>query len=339
MYLITAYFDESTYRQLKRIIDGIAAVSGLKFISGMRWNEIKTNTYENPFVKDIIEVGTDDTYQYQDFMDLSKIPEELKYKPMYVHLDMSESGDKTGIAGIWVVGKKPKIENEDSSKEMFYRVAFNVSIKAPRGKEISFDKNRSFVRWLKKQNFNIKGVSSDTYNAAQIQQQLTADGFNVETISVDRLDTQTKKCLPYEYFKSLIYEKRLEVYEKCDLLTEEVIGLERESDGHINHPENGTYGSKDSVDAVCGAIWNASQHADEFAYEYGEIYKNAAKFNVQQTLTTQEQFNKAFEDELISMFSKDADRQLKTLNENDYRRMGIMPPNNQASFSDRIIIV
>ena len=59
---------------------------------------------------------------------------------------MSMSGDKTGIAGVYIAGKRPKIEGEDSSREMFYRVAFNVSVKAPKGYEISFDKNRAFIR-------------------------------------------------------------------------------------------------------------------------------------------------------------------------------------------------
>lgn len=110
----------------------------------------------------------------------------------------------------------------------------------------------------------------DTYQSAQIQQQLIADGFDVTTISVDRLDSATKQCLPYAYLKSTIYDRRLSVYDKCDFLTEEVLGLERESDGHINHPEQGTRGSKDAIDAVCGSLWNASQHADEFAFEFGE---------------------------------------------------------------------
>lgn len=107
---------------------------------------------------------------------------------------------------------------------------------------------------MRNQGLLIKGVSCDTFQSAQIQQQLAADGFDVTAISVDRLDSQTKQCLPYAAFKSAIYDKRLKVYRKCDLLTEEVIGLERESDGHINHPEGGTQGSKDSADAVCGAL-------------------------------------------------------------------------------------
>lgn len=253
-------------------IAGIATASSLKYISGARWNEIKVADYANPFTKEIIEVGNakDDLVQYQEFFDMTKVPLELLGRPLYIHLDMSKTGDKTGIAGVYITGKKPKIEGEDSSRELFYKVAFNVSIKAPKGYEISFDKHRAFIRWLRNQGFAIKGISSDTYQSAQIQQQLIADGFNVTTISVDRLDATTKQCLPYAYLKSTIYDRRLSVYDHCDFLTEEVLGLERESDGHINHPEQGTRGSKDAIDAVTGALWNASQHADEFAFEYGE---------------------------------------------------------------------
>lgn len=262
-------------------IAGIATAASLKYISGVRWNEIKTSRYENPFTKEIIEVGTakEDKLQYYNFFDLSKVPDELKMKPLYVHLDMSKKGDKTGIAGVYVLGKKPKVEGEDSSREMFYRIAFNVSVKAPKGYEISFDKNRNFIRWLRERGFNIKGVSSDTFQSAQIQQQLISDGFNVKIISVDRIDSQTKQCLPYAYLKSAIYDRRLEVYKECDFLTEEVLGLEREADGHINHPDNGSRGSKDAIDAVTGALFNASQNAEEFGYNYGEDYNTMLNIN------------------------------------------------------------
>jgi hypothetical protein len=30
------------------------------------------------------------------------------------------------------------------------------------------------------------------------------------------------------------------------------------------------HNSKDAADAICGSLWNASKHADEFNFEYGE---------------------------------------------------------------------
>lgn len=224
-------------------IAGISTTSALKYISGVRLNEIKVNTYKNPFTRDIIEVGTGDDLQYSQFFDIQAVPPNCKQRPLYIHLDLSKSGDKTGIAGVWIMGKRP---GQGNDKEAYYRVAFSVSVKAPKGYEISFEKSRTFIRWLKSQGFKIKGISTDTYQSAQIQQQLTADGFDVKTLSVDRLDniagTKTKVCLPYAFFKSAIYEKRLELYAKCDLLTDEIVGLEKEPDGHIEHPEGGTQG-------------------------------------------------------------------------------------------------
>lgn len=252
-------------------IAGIATASSLKYISGIKWNEIKTNTYENPFIQDVIEVGTGDDVQYSEFFDLSKVPVNLKSKPLFIHLDMSQGsggkGDKTGIAGVYILGKQPKIEGETSSNELFYKLAFSVSIKAPKGQEISFDKNRAFIRWLRKQGFRIKGVSADTFQSAQIRQQLSADHFETTTLSVDRLDPTSKQCLPYAYLKSTIYDKRLIIYNKCDLLTEEVVGLERQSDGHINHPDGGRTGcftGDTLIELVDGRKLSLIELVDEF---------------------------------------------------------------------------
>ncbi len=80
---------------------GISSASTTKFISGARLNAAKVDGYVNPFLKDIIEVGNDpnDKMQYFNFFDLNAIPPECRGKPMFIHLDLSLSGDKTGIAG------------------------------------------------------------------------------------------------------------------------------------------------------------------------------------------------------------------------------------------------
>lgn len=172
-------------------IAGISTTSSNRYISGPRLAAVETTTYQNAFVKEIIEVGNakEDTTQYWDFFDISRIKPELRTKPLYIHLDMSLSGDKTGIAGVFQRGKKPPTEGEPPSKDMYYTVAFNVSVKAPRGYQVSFEKNRNFVRWLKQQGFKVAGVSTDTYQSAQLQQTLNAEGFNTSIISVDRVDS------------------------------------------------------------------------------------------------------------------------------------------------------
>jgi hypothetical protein len=284
-------------------IAGISTANSMKYISGVRLNEAKVDGYRNPFTKDIIEVGNapnDDT-QYSQYFDLSVIPSHLKSKPLYIHLDMSLSGDKTGIAGTWIIGKRPTKSNEDASKELMYKLAFSVSVKAPRGYQVSFEKNRTFIRWLKQQGFAIKGVSSDTYQSAQIQQQLKADGFNTEIVSVDRVDSQSKICIPYNCLKHAIYERRVEIYQKCDLLTDELIGLERNSSGKIDHTENGI-NSKDQADAFCGSLYLASQNAEQYAFDYGETLDTVIQVSGADSFD-RKQLQIEFENELQTLFN------------------------------------
>ena len=228
-------------------IAGISTTSSNRYISGPRLAAIEGDTYQNAFTKEIIEVGNgpEDAAQYSDFFDISRIPNELRSKPLFVHLDMSLSGDKTGIGGTFVRGKRQPKPDEPVSKDLLYTVAFNVSVKAPRGYQVSFEKNRQFIRWLRQQGFNVKGVSSDTYQSADLQQTLKAENFNTEIISVDRVDSD-RICKPYQYFRNTIYEQRVTIY-KTVLLKEELIGLERDNNsGKIDHSSNGI-NSKDSA--------------------------------------------------------------------------------------------
>lgn len=251
-------------------IAGISTSNSNKYISGSRLAQTKKPELKNLFTKDIIEVGngTDDIFQYKDFIDLSRLDPKMKSKPLYIHMDMSVSGDKTGIAGVWINGKKPPKPNEPPSKELYFRLAFSVSVKAPKGYQISFEKNRQFIYWLKEQGFNIKGVSTDTYQSVDTGQTLAAKGYTYCVLSMDRVDTD-RICKPYQYLRSTIYEERIEIYDAV-LLTDELIGLQRDmNSGKIDHDPSGI-NSKDQADAVCGAVWNASQNAEEFEYDWGD---------------------------------------------------------------------
>lgn len=252
-------------------IAGISTTSSSRYISGVRLKEVKNPQLKNPFERDIIEVGNaeNDTAQYYNFFNMENVPQNMKEKPLYVHLDMSISGDKTGIAGVWIKGSKPHVEGEPESRDGLFQLAFSVSVKAPKGYQVSFEKNRQFIYWLKEQGFNLKGVSADTFQSYDLLQALQARNISTEIISVDRLTDRV--CLPYQFFKNVIYEKRIEMYDS-NLLTEEIIGLERNNNtGKVDHtPLGGGINSKDQSDAVCGALWNASKHIEEFNFEFGE---------------------------------------------------------------------
>ena len=257
---------------------GISSSEITKYISGEAVKDIIRDDRSNPFVRDIIEVGNakDDTAQYYDFFDLSKVPNELKRRPLFMHLDMSVSGDMTGIAGIWIKGKKVSADELSQANDLFYSLAFSVSVKAPKGRQISFEKNKNFIYWLREQGFNIKGVSTDSFQSVETGQVLQAKGYNYQQISVDRVDPSTHICKPYQYFRSTIYEKRLEIY-RSQILIDEITDLERNiNNGKVDHPEGS---HKDVCDAVAASIFNASQHAEEFAFDFGEFADTFEKVN------------------------------------------------------------
>lgn len=109
---------------------GISSSELSTYISGVRLAEAKDFKAKNPFSNDIIRVSDDpaDTSQYYDYLDETLVNPKYKRKPLFVHLDMSISGDKTGIAGTWIIGLDPK------THDLIFHEAFVVSIEAPKGR-------------------------------------------------------------------------------------------------------------------------------------------------------------------------------------------------------------
>lgn len=280
---------------------GESTTSANKYLSPRAVEEIINTNYNNPFTRDVLEIGDakEDVAQYKNFFNMDNVPKELIRKPLYVHLDMSQTGDLTGIAGVWIVGKKITTDGQPS-KDLAFRVAFSVGIKAPKGHRVSFEKNRNFIRWLKEAGFNLKTVSSDTYQSFDLQEQLKAEGFNCKIISVDKV-SQDLICHPYQYLRSVIYERRITMY-KSNRVIEEMLDIERNMNtGKVDHTKNG---HKDILDAITASTWEASQHADEYAFDYGESVELMLQGNKAMTTeSNQQQLQVAFEEELMKMFN------------------------------------
>lgn len=244
---------------------GVSSSSISKYINGAAVMELVSNKVQNPFSREILEIGDgpEDDVQYYNFFDITKIDPKLKNKPLFIHLDMSYTGDMTGIAGIFIKGKKYSIGELDQSKDMFYSLAFSVSIKAPKGRHISFEKNRNFIYWLKSKGFNIKGITSDTYQSYDTGETLRAKGYPYSVLSVDRVDTN-RVAVPYQYFKSTIYEKRLEMYND-KMLIRQIIDLERNIDnGKIDHPDGGCFTGNTAVMLADGRSLSFIDLVDEY---------------------------------------------------------------------------
>ena len=71
---------------------------------------------------------------------------------------------------------------------------------------------------MKQQGFKVRALTSDTFQSYDLQQQLTAEGFECSILSVDRVDNNI--CKPYQYLRSAIYEKRFTMYKSNRLFDE-----------------------------------------------------------------------------------------------------------------------
>jgi len=292
---------------------GISSSEISKYISGEAWRKCIDESYVNPFSKEILEIGLNDDIQYKDFFDLTKVKAEYKNFPLFIHMDMSLAGDKTGIAGTWITRKRVASSETSGSSDLYLRVAFAVDIKAPKGTQISLEKNRRFIYWLKEMGFNIKGITTDTFQSADTGQTLLQRNYPYKVLSVDRVDTD-HICRPYQYFRNCIYEQRVACF-YCEKLSDEITDLERNiNTGKVDHTDSG---SKDMCDAVCGSLYNASTYADQFAYDYGEVIDTIKETNMDMDQAQRKQVTVDLENELKDILQPTAIKKQSQENKKD----------------------
>lgn len=227
---------------------------------------------QNPFKKELIETGLGDKYQIRDFFIPELVPEILYSKKIYIHCDLSKSGDRTGISAVAVLGYKNQDRYDDtgeqsSLKEIVYRHVFTVGLECPPNDELSMIKVKDFLHYLKYDlGWNISGVSCDGYQSLMLLQSLKLDGFEVGEVSMDIVDTKKKECVGYTSFRNTLIEQRIKLIDLHEMIRE-ITNLEKnETTGKIDHPRqsikivNGkTIKSvgKDLADSLGGAVYNA----------------------------------------------------------------------------------
>lgn len=234
-------------------IAGVSLVSGNKFIDANKYRNCILSTKRNAFSQDIIEMGMRDGVRLENFFDISKFSYKDKRRPTYVHWDASKTGDRTGLG---IVASDSEYVDIDrivdgeivKVKDRMYDLVGSIGIQAPPGDEIPFRRIYEFILYLRANGFRILGVTMDSYQSVAVLQDLTNEGFNAKTVSLDR------KPDGYQAFRSCIYESRIRLYESVILETE-VTELEQNAvTSKVDHPADG---SKDISDGVCGALWGA----------------------------------------------------------------------------------
>ena len=237
-------------------IAGISCVSSSKFISYDR-------LVKNPMKSEILTIGMDDNLQIKDFLNLDLIDKNDMAKPGFIHLDTSLTGDRTGFTyvvndGVKKVDRYRKDTNgngatvDEDVLDVVYKQVISFAIQAPNNSEISFEKTREFIYYLRNIGFSIRGISADGFQSADTIQLLKNAGFNASYISLDRT--------PDGYYtaRTAIYEERVNMLNiKNTLLENELINVEQSSTtGKVDHPDDG---SKDEADSLVGAIYAASK--------------------------------------------------------------------------------
>lgn len=260
---------------------GIAVQSSYKYIP-YRLVEPCIGDSINPFKEEILKTGLGDTLQIKDFFIPELVPEILYSKKIYIHCDLSKSGDMTGISAVAVLGYKNQERFTDTGestmlKEMVFRHIFTVGLQCPPNDELSMIKVKDFIHYLKYElGWNIVGVSCDGYQSLMLLQSLKLDGFNTKEVSMDIL--KNKECIGYTTFRNVLLEQRIKLI-KLHTLLKEITNLEKnETTGKIDHPkqsvkilEDGTKVKsvgKDLCDSLGGSIYNAvlSVNLDELDY-------------------------------------------------------------------------
>ena len=231
-----------------RDIAGISVPGTMSFIT----QEVIDNcigTRRNAFANEILQVGTQDKYAIEDFYHTEFVDNKYKYMPMYIHLDLSLTTDKTGISGVVISGNRD-IEMDDGKKLTVptFTHIFSAAVEAPNGDKISYSKIMRFIVWLRKQGYNIKCVTRDQFQSEYLAQILEEQGIHTDKISLDRTPDG------YMALRSVLLEQRVDLL-NCHLLQEEMIHLQRDpTTGKLDHPAGG---SKDIADSLAGAVWKA----------------------------------------------------------------------------------
>ncbi|MEE8325841.1 MAG: hypothetical protein V3R58_02255, partial [candidate division NC10 bacterium] len=138
-------------------------------------------------------------------------------------------------------------------------------IMPPPAEQIYMPDLRTMLYQFVDHGFSFIGFSADSYQSAEMFQQVRRRGISTHLISTDRTTE------PYDELKSAFYEKRVEIYPYKPFV-DEFKKLEYDRlVGKIDHP---LAGEKDISDAVAGVTWGLKTAAGRMPIQ-GKMEKAA----------------------------------------------------------------
>lgn len=180
------------------------------------------------------------------------LPKDLR-TPRAIHIDLSRTGDRCGIAMAKIAGYANITTGEVVQTLPVYTVEMAISIEPNTLNQIDIADIRAWAMDLKQQHgLNIISVTYDGFDSQESIQQWRKLNMNSHNISMD------KTTEAYDQFKQALYQDRVLLVDN-DLLKQELAQLERHVKGgraKVDHPAKG---SKDIADAVVGACFAISK--------------------------------------------------------------------------------
>lgn len=180
-------------------------------------------------------------------------------KPRFVHIDLSQTGDRCGIAMLRFDGLV-EVTRSGGMSELLPQATVEMActIEPDVNNEIDIAEVRSWVRSLtKRHGYPIKGVSYDGFDSRESIQQWRKDNMPSRVVSVDRTS------VPYKQFRDAMYDRRIALPDDDDLLSE-IIELEYDADK--DKVDHSVIGKKDLSDAVCAAYQNMLERRSTWEY-------------------------------------------------------------------------
>jgi hypothetical protein len=174
--------------------------------------------------------------------------------PYFAHIDLSMTGDATGVTVCHIVGQRQVSRGFGREKKFetkpVIRIDLCLQVIPPFRGEIRLSSVRELLYQLRDLGMMFGIVTYDAWGSEESIQQLKTEGFSSEVLSVD------KDSAPYETLKETIYDGRLECYEMPILARELATVIKDDKTGKIDHPPHST---KDCSDSAAGAVWNAEK--------------------------------------------------------------------------------
>lgn len=253
-------FEQDINEALKDIA-GVSALSTNKLIPYPgKVDSIFDYKRTNPFCVTEITLGLNSEDDIKDYLDDLRILKKDMHKPRFAHVDIGLKNDHLGLTVVHA-SKETTVDRYtpnggiDKVLENEYDADLILDIKALAGSEIPLYKVREFIMWLSTEiGYKFEAISFDGFQSADSMQLLKVAGFNSVLQSLDRTDE------PYLNLRSCIIEGRLHSYYH-PLLSKELYELEHDRKAHkVDHPmtnPDGSAGSKDIADSLCGAVYQA----------------------------------------------------------------------------------